>query len=475
MSLLNFIPELILLTTGVVLAAVTVTSLSREKCASFTKPFMTLAAAILVAGTLFTLYGNAAIFHSTYRIDLFSQGFKFLLALAYLVTILFSEKWTGISENRRTEFYLLLSAAALGMMMLVSSVHILIFYVSLELSSYSLYILSALKNERKGAEASVKYIIFGAAASGIFLWGLSLIAGLAGTGSLPEIAALAPGLMGQPAFAVGLALVIFSFLFKLSGFPMHAWAPDIYESSSMSVTGFIATASKAAAAAILIRFLALTELTVSLTALLGAAAFASMTIGNCVALVQKDVKRLLAYSSIAQAGYLLVGLLAGTFEGYSSALFYAFGYVMMNAGAFLVTLWIAQAAKNDNPQIQDFDGLADRSPFLALMLLLSLLSLAGIPPLVGFTGKWILFSAAMDRGHWFLVLWGVLNSVVSLFYYLTLVKHAYLEKPKDPTPLRLPIRLQILGFFLFGALVFLGIFPNNLITFAREAVSSVLL
>ncbi len=475
MNLLNFIPELVLLTVGVVLAVVTVTSLSWKECASFTKPFMTLAAAVLLGGTLFTLYNHATIFHSTYRVDLFSQGFKFLLALAYLVTVLFAEKWTGVSENRRTEFYLLLSAATLGMMMLVSSVHILIFYVSLELSSYSLYIMSALKNEKKGAEAAVKYIIFGAAASGIFLWGLSLIAGLAGTGSLLKIAALAPGLAGQPAFAAGLFFVILSFLFKLSGFPMHAWAPDVYESAPLPVTGFIATASKAAAAAILIRFLTLAELTVSFTALLGAAAFASMTIGNCVALVQKDVKRLLAYSSIAQAGYLLVGLLAGTMEGYSSALFYAFGYVMMNAGAFLVTLWIAQASKNDNPQIQDFDGLADRSPFLALILLLSLLSLAGIPPLVGFTGKWILFSAAMDKGHWFLVLWGVLNSVVSLFYYLTLVKHAYLEKPKDPTPIPLPTRLQILGLFLFAALVFLGVFPNNLITFTREAVSSILL
>lgn len=475
MSLLNFIPELILVAIGAVLATVTLTSRSAKECASFTKPFMTFAAAILVGGSLLVLYNQAQLFHSTYRIDLFSQGFKFLLSLAYLVTVLFAEEWTGISENRRTEFYLLISAATLGMMMLVSSVHILIFYVSLELSSYSLYLLAALKDEKKGAEAAVKYIIFGAAASGIFLWGLSLLAGLAGTGSLLEMAALAPSLAGQPAFAVGLLFVILSFLFKLSGVPMHAWAPDVYESASMPVTGFIATASKAAAAAILIRFLALTELTISFTALIGAAAFASMTIGNCVALVQKDVKRLLAYSSIAQAGYLLVGLLAGTFEGYSSALFYAFGYVLMNAGAFLVTLRIAQAAKNDNPQIQDFDGLAERSPFLALVLLLSLLSLAGIPPLVGFTGKWILFSAAMDRGHWFLVLWGVLNSVVSLFYYLTLVKHAYLEKPKDPAPLQLPIRLQILGFFLFAALVFLGVFPNNLITFAREAVASVLL
>lgn len=485
MNLLSFIPELILLAIGAVLAAVTLTPLSSKECGSFTKPFMALAAALLVGTCIMTLChclrlpdgqvpAGRDLFHSTYRIDLFSQGFKFLLSLAYLVTVLFAEKWTGISENRRTEFYLLLSSATLGMMMLMSSVHILVFYVSLELSSYSLYLLTALKSEKKSAEAAVKYIIFGAAASGIFLWGLSLIAGLAGSGSLLEVAALAPGLAGQPAFAAGLFFVILSFLFKLSGFPMHAWAPDVYEGASTLVTAFIATASKVAAVAILIRFLAISGISTSFAALLGATAFASMTIGNCVALVQKDVKRLLAYSSIAQGGYVLVGLLAGTLEGYSSAFFYAFATLIMNAGTFLVVLSVAQSAGRDNTEFLDFDGLSERSPFLSLILLLSLLSLAGIPPLVGFTGKWILFSAAMEKGHWFLVLWGVLNSVVSLFYYLTLIKHAYLEKPKDPKPIRHSSRLAILGLFILASLVCLGIFPNQLILLTREAAAGLI-
>jgi NADH-quinone oxidoreductase subunit N len=194
-----------------------------------------------------------------------------------------------------------------------------------------------------------------------------------------------------------------------------------------------------------------------------------------VALLQTDVKRLLAYSSIAQAGYILVGLLAGSFEGYSSAFFYAFAYILMNAGAFLVTLMVAKSIGHDNPQISHFDGLAERAPFLSLLLLLSLLSLAGIPPLVGFTGKWILFSAAMDKGHWFLVLWGVLNSVVSLFYYLTLVKHAYLEKPKIGTPMAVPLYIKTLGLALFCAIILLGVFPNLFITFAQEAVASTIL
>lgn len=467
--LLNFLPEIVLSVTGVILMGALLSP--AKNLENFTKPFMALAGALLTAACLLSLYRSGFLFRDTYQIDLFSQSFKFLLSLGYLITLLFAEKWLGISENRRTEFYLFLSTALLGMMMITSSVHALTFYVALELSSYSLYLLAALRDGKKQAEAAVKYILMGAASSGVFLWGLSLMIGVAGTASLNSIAQNAAGLASEPAFGIGLLLVLVSFFFKLSGFPLHAWAPDVYESASTSVTSFIATASKAAAAAILIRFLAVGGVTVSLAAAIGAAAFASMTFGNCVALLQSDVKRLLAYSSIAQAGYLLVGLLAGSLEGYSSAMFYAFGYLVMNAGAFLAVVVVAEASGNDNPRFEDFNGFSERSPFAALILLLSLLSLAGIPPLVGFTGKWILFSAAMEKGHWFLVLWGVLNSVVSLFYYLTLVKHAYLEKPRNPAPLRLSPRFQVLGIFLFASLVFLGVFPNNLILLAREAIS----
>lgn len=473
MILLNFLPEIVLGLTSAVLLILMLSPSPSRGMESFTKPFMVLAASLLTAACLFN-FGSWDLFHGTYRVDLFSQGFKFLLSVSFLITVLFAEKWTAIAENRRTELYLFLCTALLGMMMIVSAVHGVAFYVALELSSYSLYLLSALRGERRSNEASVKYVIFGAAASGIFLWGLSLMVGVAGTGSLLEMAQRAPELTPQPAFAAGLLFVTFAFLFKLSGFPMHAWAPDVYEGSSTLVTAFIATASKAAAVAILIRFLAMSGISTSFAALLGAAAFASMTIGNCVALVQKDVKRLLAYSSIAQGGYLLVGLLAGTLEGYSSAFFYAFAYVIMNAGTFLVVLLVADSVGRDNTEFRDFDGLSERSPFLGLILLLSLLSLAGIPPLVGFTGKWILFSAAMEKGHWFLVLWGVLNSVVSLFYYLTLVKHAYLEKPTDPKPIRLSPRLAVLGFFIFASLLCLGVFPNQLILLTREAISALL-
>ncbi len=468
MTLLLFLPETTLLVFLTTLLCLTL--LRKDQLEKILNPFVMLSGVALVIASFWSLKVSGDLFYSTYRIDLLSQGFKVLLSLVFFFIFLLSGESVFLQKERRLEYFFFLSTATLGMMMITSSVDILTLYISLELSAYSLYLLSALRQDRRSAEASVKYLVFGAATSGFFLWGFSLIAGLAGTTNLLRIAANVPALITQPAFSLGLVFASFSFLFKLSSFPVHFWAPDVYESSTTTVTAFIATASKAAAVAILIRILMLMGLTHAFVIILGVMAFVSMTLGNSVALVQQDVKRLLAYSSIAQAGYILVGLLAGSFDGYASSLFYTLAYVLMNAGAFMVTVLVAKASDHDNPQISHFDGLADRSPFLALILLLSLLSLAGIPPLVGFVGKWILFSSAMDKGHWFLVLWGVLNSVVSLFYYLTIVKHAYLEKPKTNTPLALSAPMKMLGLFLLCAIVFLGIFPDYFITLAQQII-----
>ena len=465
-----FLPETILLVSSALLLLLTLVKL--EKALKLVKPLTLVFGLALIAGAAATIHQAGLLFESTYKVDLLSQGFKLLLSIAFFITLLLSDSPLAISKKKLIEYYLFLSTATLGMMMITSSVNILTLYISLELSAYSLYLLSAFRSDGRNAEASVKYLIFGAATSGILLWGLSLLAGLAGTTSLLGIAQASAALFPQPAYLVALAFVSLSFLFKLSSFPVHFWAPDVYESAPTPVTAFIATASKAAAVAILIRFFMIVGLSAGVISILGVAAFISMTLGNAVALVQQDVKRLLAYSSIAQAGYILVGLLAGSAEGYSSSFFYAVAYVLMNSGAFLVTLLVAKASNHDNPQLSHFDGLAERSPFMALILLLSLLSLAGIPPLVGFTGKWILFSSAMEKGHWFLVLWGVLNSVVSLFYYLTLVKHAYLEKPKDTSMLAVPGALKALALALLIAMIVLGVYPNHLIELAQRAVSS---
>ncbi len=470
MNLGLFLPETILSLAALVIFFMAF--LKEARLSKLLGPVTIFLSVVLLAGSFFSLKFSGDLFYGSYRVDLFSQGFKCILSLVYLFMALIDDETISLPKEHKTEYYLFLSTATLGMMMITSAADILTLYIALELSAYSLYLLSSLCLNKRSAEASIKYLIFGAATSGVFLWGFSLVAGLSGTTSLLEISKNIPTLVSQPAFSLGLVMATLAFLFKLSAAPVHFWAPDVYESASTPVTAFIATASKAAAVAILIRIFLWMGLTSHVILILGILAFISMTLGNSVALVQQDVKRLLAYSSIAQAGYILVGLLSASPEGYSSCLFYAFAYVLMNAAAFLVTILVAKSSGHDNPQLSHFDGLAERSPSLALILLLSLLSLAGIPPLVGFTGKWILFSSAMNQGHWFLVLWGVLNSVVSLFYYLTLVKHAYLEKPKNPSPLVLSLRMKALCLFLFCALVFLGAFPNALITFAQQAIQA---
>jgi NADH-quinone oxidoreductase subunit N len=429
-------------------------------------------ACLLALGLCIWSFGaSGSLFAGSYRIDLLSQSFKALVVLGLLFTVFISQT-SAIPAKRTPEYFTFLLSGALGMAMLPSSADLLTLYVSMELSSYSLYLLTAFRPDRRNAESSVKYLILGAAASGVFLWGTSLVTAFAGSASLETIALRAPEFMAEPAFFLGLIFMLFAFLFKLSAFPVHFWAPDAYETAATPVTAFIATASKAAAVSLLVRVMHAAGVSSGMQLILGIFAFLSMTLGNTVALMQKDVKRLLAYSSVAQAGYILVGLLAGSMEGYSSSLFYAFAYLLMNAGAFLVVWVVGRAAGRENPSLSDFNGLAERAPKLALLLLLSLLSLAGIPPLAGFTGKWILFAAAMQKGHWFLVLWGVLNSVVSLFYYLTLVKHAYLEKPSVPGELKVSAPVVALGLALAAAIVGLGLFPEPAITLAQKALTT---
>ncbi len=462
-----FAPEIWLGVIALILLGLT---LKNQVSSGVLYAFMLASTALLTGLCLFAIQASGTLFSGSYRVDLISQVFKTMVAASLFFTVLFSRRALSMPEKRRIETYFFLCSGALGMMMITSAADLLTLYVALELSAYSLYLLSSLRNDSRNAEAGVKYLVFGAATSGFFLWGASLLSGIAGGTSFAVIAHSPAAATLEPVFLLGALLVVFSFLFKLSAFPAHFWAPDVYESASTPIVNFIATASKATAVAILIRFFMLIGLPTLLVPSLALFAFVSMTLGNSVALVQTDVKRLLAYSSIAQAGYILVGLMAGSVEGYSSAIFYALAYVLMNTGVFLAVVKVAEASGQDNPGLKDFDGLAERSPFLALILLLSLLSLAGIPPLAGFTGKWILFSAAMDKGHWFLVLWGVLNSVVSLFYYLTIVKHAYLEKPKDTRPIVLPLEAKLVGLFLFAALLLLGIFPNAFISLAQHAI-----
>ncbi|MBI1976729.1 MAG: NADH-quinone oxidoreductase subunit N, partial [Candidatus Omnitrophica bacterium] len=431
-------------------------------------------------GSLAALSANGSLFGGCYQADSLSQIFKAAIALGFFFIIAFSDKTIAINLCVRPEYYFFLSTGTLGLMMLTSAVELLTLYVGLELASYSFYILVPLRRQGLlSSEGGIKYLLFGAAASGLMLYGMSLLFGITQTSYFSQMSATIAGWISTGAIPAALPLALFlilaAFFFKLSAFPFHFWAPDVYEAAATQVTAFIATVSKAAAIAVFLRFFQFFGSSLAqFTPLLVWIAFISMTLGNLTALIQGDMKRMLAYSSIAQAGYMLVGLLAQTPAGYTAVLFYAIVYLVMNAAAFLVTEQVGRNANQDNPQIETFAGLAERSPLLALTLLLSLLSLAGIPPLVGFTGKWVLFTAAMEQGYLWLVLAGVINSVISLCYYLMVVKQCYWAKPVSAQPLTLPFHTRLLSYAFILAIVALGVLPTFLITQAQNVIAALI-
>ena len=466
-----FLPEIAVCAA---IAALLGLTLCGDKTAAY------LARKTAIAGALLALAGAAASFGArgtafwgSYSVDGLSQFFKCALAGCALLAATMSGPQLPVAEKKRAEYFVFIFTGTLGMMMLSSAVEALTFYIGLELSAYSLYLLVPMKEVRWNAEAGIKYIVFGAVTSGFLLYGLSILVGLTQATHFAEMAARVPEVASDPAFLVGVFFVSGALFFKLSLFPFHFWAPDTYEAAATAVTAFIATASKAAAVVILLRIFSNLGVPAAIVPVLGVLAFLSMTVGNAAALLQQDVKRLLAYSSVAQAGYILVGLLSGTGEAYSAVFFYAAAYALMNAAAFLVVLKVGEEQGTDNPSFNHFNGLADRSPLLAVLLLVSLLSLAGIPPLIGFTGKWFLFAAAMKQGHWFLVLAGVINSVISLYYYLTVVKHAYLLKSDNTEKFPMGPVLRLACVALFLALILSGVFPKQLLDTAEAAFTAV--
>jgi NADH-quinone oxidoreductase subunit N len=352
----------------------------------------------------------------------------------------------------------------------VSSVELLTIYIALELSSYSLYILVPLRRgDGSDVEAGIKYLMVGAAASALMLFGLSYLFGVTHTTYVAEIIKVLPGVIHTPAAVLGLLLTLCGFFFKLAVFPFHFWAPDVYQGAANQVTAYIATASKVAAVAILMRMVALSGGTsVYLVNVLVTLSICSMTLGNLVAIVQKDMKRLLAYSSISHAGYVLIGILSMTQTGYASAIFYALAYLIMNLSCFLVVVQVAE--DGGDLKIAQLAGLHRRSPLLAMTLMLAVFGLAGIPPTIGFTGKFLVFAAAVEKGYLGLVILAMVNATVSLYYYILVVKAAYLLEP-DEELARLVVTTptKVLTVVLVTVMVVMGVYPHHFLEVARAA------
>jgi NADH-quinone oxidoreductase subunit N len=394
------------------------------------------------------------------RHDILSQVFKVMVLLAGAITCLLAVDTHDLA--RKGEFYLIIIVSTLGACLMSCSADLIMIFVAIETVSIPLYILAAFRlTDVKSSESGVKYFLYGSFASAIMLYGFSLLYGFTGHTNLYDIA----GFLGSPEFGdhavpvlISMVLVFVGFGFKISAVPFHFWTPDVYEGAPTPVTAFVSVASKAASFALVVRFLiAVFPETLVIDGqsiqdfwlqLVTAAAIISMTLGNVVALSQTNVKRLLAYSSIAQAGYTLVGVAAiqsQTEQGVAAVAFYMFMYTFTNMLAFAVIIYFSEATGSES--IADLAGLNRRNPWMALTMTVALLSLGGIPPAAGFFGKFFLFNAAVEAGLEWLAIIGVLNAIVALYYYLVVIKVMYVDRSEDDDK---PIALSATSAWVLG-------------------------
>ncbi len=410
--------------------------------------------------------------------DLFSLTFRWVALLTTaIVVLLVAASSREAASRHRGEYLGLLLFIGVGLMLMAEANHLLMAYVAMELVSLSSYLLVGFLGDRRSAEASLKYLLFGALSSGIMLFGMSLLFGLTGELAFPEILRSTQGLSGamSAALLVAITLMLAGLAFKISMVPFHMWTPDAYEGAPIPVTALLSVGPKAAGVALLVRLMtALEPAWPALAPLLLVLTVLTMTLGNLVALVQTNVKRLLAYSTIGQVGYLLIGFVVGTPAGREALLVYLVAYLFMNLGAFACVVAVFNDTGSES--LQAFQGLARRSPGLALALTLFLLSLAGLPPLLGFVGKFLLFGSAIQQGRlWWLAVAGAVNSAIALYYYVNIIRLMYLAAPSDARPLRWAPSLRLaLGVCAAATLLF-GLFPAPLLNVLRASAIAHLL
>jgi NADH-quinone oxidoreductase subunit N len=429
-------------------------------------------AAVTVIAALSAVSMTGNLFNGTYRVDLFSQVFKVCLAMGFFLAICLCSELESVVPERHGEFYGLTALCTLAMMLMVSGTHLLVIYLALELSSYSLYILVFLRRQTHwGMNSGLRYFLVGICASAIMLFGLALVYGITGTIHLDALARVMPTGASALMLGAGILLTLGGFFFKLAIFPFHFWAPDAYEGAPNQVAAFISTVSKVAAVAVLVR---VTEPLHNMSGLVAKGlivlAVISMTVGNLAAIGQKDFKRLMAFSSIAQAGYLLIGILCMSPAGRAGAGFYVIAVLAMKFTCFMVMIKLAGNGRN--LQIAELAGLHRRAPLLAMALMMALFGLAGIPPTIGFSGKLLIFKAAINQGYLFLVIIAMINVVVSLYYYLLVLKAAYLDEPATsaaPLVLSFPTRTLAMAMIIF--IVVMGFYPTALIDLVSTAAN----
>ncbi|MDE0317082.1 MAG: NADH-quinone oxidoreductase subunit N [Candidatus Poribacteria bacterium] len=421
-------------------------------------------------------------FNDMFRIDSYSLFFNIIFLVSTILVALISISYLGKGDKKQGPYYLLILLATLGMMLMAAGNELIIIFLGLELMSLSLYVLAGYFRESPASsEAGMKYLLLGAFASAFFLYGIALIYGAAGTTSIPGIAEKLTTESQSPLLLAGTFLLIVGFGFKVAIVPFHQWAPDVYEGAPTTIAAFISAGPKAAGFAAFIRIFmeALPDIQSEWTGVIVLLAMLTMTVGNVIAIAQTNIKRMLAYSSIAHAGYVLIGLAAANDDGTSSAMLYLLVYCVMNIGAFGAVI-LARTADGESLTISDYAGLGFRKPLLGIFMTLMLLSLAGFPPTAGFVGKFYIFKSAVQAAvqpdvvnTWLvsLVIVGAVNTAISAFYYLRVVVTMYMREPEEelefnPYPSTLVIGLALAA---IGVLL-IGILPSLLLNPAQNAV-----
>ena len=420
---------------------------------------------ITLWGTSDTAFGGALV------VDQFSLFFKLFFLVVTALVIFSSINYSRKFAPFRGEFYALILLATTGMMLLASTRELISIFVALELTGIPLYVLAGFLRDDKSSEAGLKYLLLGAIASAVLLYGMAMVFGLTGSTYLSSIAAAvsAQGLAGNAGLLMAIVLLVAGFGFKLATVPFQMWVPDVYEGAPTPITAYLSVASKAAGFAVVLRIFyeALGPASMDWGMIFAVLAAITMTVGNIVALTQTNIKRLLGYSSISHAGYLMIGLAAATSTGSSAVLFYLGCYAVMNLGAFIAIIAISNRIGSD--EIADYSGMAKRSPWLAAGLALCLISLTGIPPTAGFMAKLYIFSAGVDANLIWLVIVGVLNAVIAAYYYLRIVKLMYLGEPVSEERVTSTRSLNVaLAIACIGVLV-LGIYPWVVLRVAETA------
>jgi NADH-quinone oxidoreductase subunit N len=415
--------------------------------------------------------GVVSIWGGMIRHDLVTLVFRVMFLLAAFFTCLIS---ADVERLQGAEYFLLILAATLGFSLMAAAGDLIMLYVAVETASISLYVLAGFAvATTRSVEAGMKYFVYGAFASTVMLYGFSLLYGFTGETNIYVLGNLIAGQPMNPLILLAAVLMVVGFGFKISAVPFHFWAPDVYEGAPSPVTAFLSTASKAAGFAVFTRvFIAgavgSPNAGQEWWAMLVAMCIVTMTLGNFLAIYQSNIKRMLAYSSIAQAGYALIGLVTLTPDGSGAAMFYLLMYVLTNIAAFAVIILVSNMTHSD--EMKDFYGLSRRAPWLALVMLLALLSLGGIPPTAGFFGKFFIFKAAVDAGLWWLAFIGILNAFVGLYYYLSVVKYIYLfRSEEDDVAIPVPRAYQVALALAALGIIYLGVLPNGAFEWTRQA------